>query len=51
MQNGELAIKYFNQIKKNVITDKIKMQPQLIFLDLNMLIKGGQEFLDYFLEL
>ncbi|WP_269684196.1 response regulator [Flavobacterium lacustre] len=47
-QDGEEALKYFNTLKYDntkKITDKI---PQLIFLDLNMPIMGGWEFLDHF---
>ena len=46
-QNGEEALKYFDDIKEN--TTNIIL-PQLIFLDLNMPVLGGWEFLDIFSE-
>jgi CheY-like chemotaxis protein len=42
-KNGEEALKYFNTLKTDTIN-----KPQLIFLDLNMPIMGGWEFLDSF---
>lgn len=45
-QNGEEALHYFNILKYT--NDKNKRKPELIFLDLNMPIMGGWEFLDHF---
>lgn len=45
-QNGEEALHHFNTLKYT--NDKNKKKPELIFLDLNMPIMGGWEFLDYF---
>lgn len=45
-QNGEEALHHFNTLKYT--NSKSKSKPELIFLDLNMPIMGGWEFLDHF---
>ena len=46
--NGEEALNYFNTLKSNYSNAESIKKPQLIFLDLNMPVMGGWEFLNSF---
>ena len=48
--NGEDALKYFDNLKEELKKNKNIVLPELMFLDLNMPIIGGWEFLDTFSE-
>ncbi|WP_284651905.1 response regulator [Flavobacterium terrisoli] len=49
-KNGEEAIMYFNELAPQYQQDQNLSYPRLTFLDLNMPIMNGWEFLDHYLE-
>jgi CheY-like chemotaxis protein len=49
-KNGEEAILYFNELAPQYLADPSLSYPKLTFLDLNMPIMNGWEFLDHYLE-
>ncbi len=50
VQNGEDALKYLANCKEAFDNDQNFILPEFIFLDLNMPIMGGWEFLDEIME-
>ena len=48
VQNGEEALAYFDKLIKSNNVSKKNEYPKIIFLDLNMPVMGGWEFLDNF---
>lgn len=48
--NGEEALQYLDSLKPNPLDEETKKRPEFIFLDLNMPVMGGWEFLDRFSE-
>lgn len=47
-QNGEEALNYFDNLKLNNLGEKINKYATLVFLDLNMPVMDGWDFLDHF---
>jgi CheY-like chemotaxis protein len=50
VQNGEDALNYLSNCKEALDNDQNFILPEFIFLDLNMPIMGGWEFLDEIME-
>lgn len=50
VQNGEDALKYLANCKEALDSNQNFILPEFIFLDLNMPIMGGWEFLDEIME-
>jgi CheY-like chemotaxis protein len=48
--NGEDALTYFDNLKTGIAKNPNMILPEFVFLDLNMPVMGGWEFLDIFLK-
>ncbi|HMV45026.1 MAG TPA: response regulator [Leptospiraceae bacterium] len=48
--NGQEGVDYYNKLTSTIGYENHSFYPDLIFLDLNMPILNGWEFLDYFME-
>lgn len=46
--NGQGALQYFEDLKSSDASKPVSKYPKMVFLDLNMPVMGGWEFLDEF---
>jgi CheY-like chemotaxis protein len=48
--NGKQALTYFDNLKSEIVSNSNTVFPKIVFLDLNMPILSGWEFLDIFTQ-